>query len=97
MRHYKTILIPLVIVAATGCSSTMGKSWGVAPEEGRIEIAADRAGMEAWSDMLNSLVTNSKASPDVVDTPAWQLRREAIRARHQRLAPTPNSQQKGGK
>lgn len=66
----------------TGCGSTWDAHSATA--DGRILISADAAGMRAFGDTMNGMITNGKATPDV-DTAAWKIRKiqeenETVRA-----------------
>lgn len=56
-----------------------------------IVISGSPEGIRAFYDGQNALITNGKASADTQDTPAYQLRREQVRASVLRY------QSKGGK
>lgn len=62
-------VIVLAMGALTGCAISNPYA-----ERGSISIAADEKGMRAFSDMINSSITNGKASPDK-DSAAWEARR----------------------
>ena len=61
-----------IATLSTGCSYPTAFEDG---SHGRITLSADAAGMRAYGDSLNALITNGKASADK-DTSAWRNRRE---------------------
>lgn len=66
----KLVALALLTSICTACSSTTSMFGG-----SDIQISATEAGMKAYGDHLNALITNGKASADAPDTPAYQLRR----------------------
>lgn len=67
----RLLAVKLIAIAATasGC--------GVASYGGDgITITGSPEGIRAYHDGLNGILTNGKASPDAVDTPYYQLRRQ---------------------
>lgn len=66
---------------------------GVASHAGDgIVISGSPEGIRAFYDGQNAILTNGKASPDAATTPAYELRKEQVRASILRY-----SQSKGGK
>lgn len=70
----RLVLIGCVSIAVTGCVGLMGESVGTR-DRGRILISADRAGMQAFGDLMTGAINTGKASPDQ-DTAHHQLRRK---------------------
>jgi len=66
----KVVIGMIAVVTLSGC--------GVLRDNGQVTLMADAKGMRAFSDALNGLVTNGKASPDA-DTASWQARRMEMR------------------
>jgi hypothetical protein len=99
MKNKTLLILPLGLLV-TGCSSHMGKHWGVA-DQGRIEIHADAEGMRSFGDMITGAIVQSKASPDQPDTPHYQLRREQENTRRIRyigpVSKAPQGNQRGQK
>lgn len=60
--------------ALTGCFGTYPTMFEDG-NAGRFEMRADAAGMRAYSDGLNAIITNGKASPDIKSA-AWQHREQ---------------------
>lgn len=88
MKHSKVLLLPvfgLTLATQTACSSLVGESLFVGEDEGRFLISADRAGLEAWSDGMNGILTNGRISPDL-ESPHWQLRKQQTTARAFRVS-----------
>lgn len=78
----KTVGAMVVAFHLTGCGVISLPS----PEaDGNILIQADAKGMAAFGDVMNGLVTNGKATPDV-DTPAWSARRHDVSNETARVA-----------
>ena len=78
----RTILIPctlVVAVTATGCTSLSSGNF-LTEEHGGILIAATERGMQAFSDLPNSVITNTRINPDL-ESPSWKLRREQNQVR----------------
>ena len=71
----KKIILIVFLASSTACTTTVGQGWN---GEGRVLLAADERGMEAFSDMIQGTITNGKASPDT-DTGAWETRRQQIK------------------
>lgn len=75
----KRLIIAFLLLTQVACSSISLDSIAEG-EHGRVLLYADEKGMQAFGDSLNSLITNGKASADTQDTPAYNLRREQVRA-----------------
>lgn len=73
----KTIIAAMVVVATTqtGCAGLMGENMFVGDDEGRFLLSADAAGLRAWNDGLNGIITNTKESPDSKSA-HWELREQ---------------------
>jgi hypothetical protein len=82
-RRSRYILAPvtgLLIISQTACTSLTGEGLFVGEDEGRFLLSADRAGMEAFGDSLNGVISNSRIDPNT-ESAHWQLRKEQTRAR----------------
>ena len=77
MQWKKTTLATLLLisVSTTACAGLVGESMFTGEEEGRLLLSTDRAGLEAFGDMVTGLVTTGKATPDGDDA-HHELRRE---------------------
>lgn len=84
IKKITTTLAVATMVSTTACTSFVGQ--GI-DGRGRVLINADAAGMQAFSDTLNGLVTNGKASPNA-ETPAWVTRRHYITMKTLKSAPS---------
>lgn len=82
----------LVAVKLVGFAASLS-ACGVASHAGDgIVISGSPEGIRAFYDGQNAILTNGKASPDAATTPAYELRKEQVRASILRY-----SQSKGGK
>ena len=78
MKHVSKLGLITGAVAALvlqGCTFMGGEALSTSDEEGRLLLSTDRAGLEAFGDLMTGLVTTGKASPDQ-DTAHHQLRKE---------------------
>lgn len=78
-------LLTGISLANVACVRTTSEGMFNGFDEGRIDISADRAGMEAFSDFMNGAITNGKASPDKT-TASWQSRDLQIATRGRKFA-----------
>ncbi len=70
----------LVAVKLVGFAASLS-ACGVASHAGDgIVISGSPEGIRAFYDGQNAILTNGKASPDAATTPAYELRKEQIRA-----------------
>ena len=69
----KWTLLSALLISCTGCSGLMAGS-GFTGGNGRILISGDAAGMSAFTEGMNGLITNGKSSPDA-DTSYWHQQR----------------------
>lgn len=65
---------------ATGCSTITGQSLFTDSDEGRLLLDTDRAGLEAWFQGLNGLVTTGKSAPNIKDA-YWDTQETNIKTR----------------
>jgi hypothetical protein len=79
-KKIKALVAISLITSQTACSSLVGENLFTGEEEGRFLLSADAAGIRAFSDGLNGLVTTGKASPDTKDA-YWQRRESGDRVR----------------
>lgn len=65
------VLIPVFLLFCSACS-TQATMFGGSD----FQMSGTEAGWKAYGDHVSAVITNSKASADVQDTPAYELRRK---------------------
>lgn len=68
MQSRKVVAVIGLSFLFTGCTTQ-----GIPSQYGHLTLTGDAAGIRAFGDYHNALVTNGKATPDL-PTPAWTFR-----------------------